>query len=85
MYLELLAQCFEVEDRQETAELDARETPEGVARLSAPLRLRAENTERDTRWRPLRPGTLAGLAKRSPGGAEERRTPCNAVHPALPQ
>ncbi len=28
---------------------------------------------------------LAGLADRSPEGAEERRTPCNAVHPALPQ
>ncbi len=31
--LELLAQCPEVEDRQETAELAARETPEGVAML----------------------------------------------------
>ncbi len=67
------------------AELAARETPEGVARLSAPLHFRVESTERNTRWRPLRPGTLAGLAERSPEGAEERRTPRNAVHPALPQ
>ncbi len=85
VYLELLARCPEAEDRQETAELDAQEIPEGVARLSAPLRFRAENTERDTRWRPLRPGKLAGLAERSPEGAEERRTPCNVVHTALPQ
>ncbi len=32
--LELLARCPEAEDRQETAKLAARETPEGVARLS---------------------------------------------------
>ncbi len=74
-----------MEDRQETTDVAAREIPEGVARLSAWLRFRAERTERGTRGRPLRPGTLAGLAERSPEGAEERRTPCNAVHPALPQ
>ncbi len=34
---------------------------------------------------PLRPGTLAGLADWSPEGTEERRAPCNAVYPALPQ
>ncbi len=83
--LELLDQCPDTEDRQETTDLAAREIPEGVARLSAPLRFRVERTERGTRGRPLRPGTLAGLAERSPEGAEERWTPCNAVHPALPQ
>ncbi len=83
--LELLAQCPEAEDRQETADLAALETPEGVASLSAPLRFRAEETERSARWRPLRPGTLAGLADWSPEGTEERRAPCDAVYSALPQ
>ncbi len=40
--LELLARCSEAEDRQEMA----RETPEWVARLSAPLRSQAEETEK---------------------------------------
>ncbi len=85
MCLELPDRCPDTEDRQEATDVAAREIPEGVARLSAPLRFRAERTERGTRGRPLRPGALAGLAERSPEGAEERRTPCNAVHPALPQ
>ncbi len=68
-----------------TTDVAAWEIPEGVARLSTPLRLQAERTERGPRGRPLHPGALAGLAERSPEGAEERRTPCNAVHPALPQ
>ncbi len=83
--LELLDRCPDTEDRQEATDVAAREIPESVARLSAPLRFRAEGTEKDTRGRPLRPGALAGLAERSQEGAEERRTPCNAVHPALPQ
>ncbi len=83
--LELLDRCPDTEGRQETTNADAREIPEGVARLSAPQRFRVERTERSTRGRPLHPGALAGLAERSPEGAEERRTPCNAVHPALPQ
>ncbi len=62
VYLELLARCPEAEDRQGTAALATLETPEGVASLSALLRFQAEETERSTRWRPLRPGTLAGLA-----------------------
>ncbi len=85
VYLELLDRCPDTEDRQEATDVAAREIPEGVARLSAPLRFRAERTEKSTRGRPLRPGTLAGLAGRSPEGAEKRRTPCNAVHPVLPQ
>ncbi len=83
--LELLDRCPDMEGRQETTDVAAREIPEGVARLSAPLRFRAERTERSTRGRPLHPGALAELAERSPEGAEERRTLCNAVHPALPQ
>ncbi len=83
--LELLARCPEAEDRQGTAALAALETPEGVASLSVPLRFQAGETERSARWRPLLPGTLAGLADRSPEGTEERRAPCNAVYPALPQ
>ncbi len=71
--------------RQGTADLAALETPEGVASLPAPLHFWAEETERNARWRPLRPGTLAGLADWSPEGAEERRAPCNAVYTALPQ
>ncbi len=85
VYLELLAQCPEVEDRQGTAALAALETPKGLASLSAPLRFRAEETERCTSWRPLRPGPLAGLADRSPEGTEDRRATCNVVYPALPQ
>ncbi len=61
------------------------ETPEGAVSLSAPLRFWAEETERSARWRPLRPGTLAGLADRSPEGTEKRRAPCDAVYTALPQ
>ncbi len=71
--------------RQGTADLAALETPEGVASLPAPLHFWAEETERNARWRPLRPGTLAGLADWSPEGTEERRAPCNAVYTALPQ
>ncbi len=65
--------------RQGTADLAALETPEGVASFPAPLHFWAEETERSARWRPLRPGTLAGLADWSPEGTEERRAPCNAV------
>ncbi len=83
--LELLARCPEAENRQGTAALAALETPEGVASLSVPLRFRAGETERSARWRPPRPGTLAGLADRSPEGTEERRAPCDAVYTALPQ
>ncbi len=83
--LELLARWPEVEDWQETAEPAALETPEGVASLSAPLRFRVEETERSARWRPLHPGTLAGLADWSPKGTEERRAQCYAVYPARPQ
>ncbi len=85
VYLERLVWCPEVEDRQETADLAAMETPEGVASLPAPLHFWAEETERSARWRPLRPGTLAGLADGSPEGTEERRAPCNAVYSTLPQ
>ncbi len=84
VYLERLARCPEAEDRQETANIAALETPEWVASLSAPLRFQVEETERSARWRPLRPGTLAGLADRSPEGTEKRRAPCDAVYTALP-
>ncbi len=46
MYLELLAQCPEVEERQGTAALASLETPKGAASLSAPLHFREEETER---------------------------------------
>ncbi len=85
VYLERLARCPGTEDRQGTADLAALETPEGVASFPAPLHFWAEETERNARWRPLRPGTLAGLADWSPEGTEERRAPCNAVYTALPQ
>ncbi len=62
VYLERLARCPEVGDRQEMADLAALETPEGVASLPARLHSWAEETERSARWRPLYPGTLAGLA-----------------------
>ncbi len=62
MYLERLARYPGAGDRQGTADLAALETPEGVASLPAPLHFWAEETERSARWRPLRPGTLAGLA-----------------------
>ncbi len=65
VYLEL-ALCPEAGDRQETANLSALETPEGVASLPAPLHFWAEETERSALRRPLRPGTLAGLADQSP-------------------
>ncbi len=64
--LELLSLCPGTEDQQETAEPAALETAEGMVSLSVPLRFLAEETERSARWRPLRPGTLAGLADRSP-------------------
>ncbi len=83
--LELLARCPDVEDRQETTGPAALGTPEGAASLSAPLCLWAEETERSSRWRPLHPETLAGLADRSPEGTEETWAPCNAVYAALPQ
>ncbi len=54
VYLELLARCFEVGDRQEMADLAALETPEGVASLPTPLYFWAEETERSAHWRPLR-------------------------------
>ncbi len=86
VYLEWLARCPEAEDRHGTAALAASRDPQkGVASLSAPLRFRAEETVRSARWRPLRPGTLAGLADWSPEDTEERRAPCNAVYSALPQ
>ncbi len=85
VYLERLARCPGAEDRQGMADLAALETPEGVASLPAPLHFWAEETARSACWRPLRPGTLAGLADWSPEGTEERRAPCNAVYPALPQ
>ncbi len=85
VYLELLARCPKVEDRQGTATLAALETPKKAANLSAPLHFWVEETERRARWRPLRPGTLAGLADRSPEGTEEKRAPCNAVYTALTQ
>ncbi len=44
--LELLDRCPDTEDRQEATDVAAREIPEGVARLSAPLRFRAERTEK---------------------------------------
>ncbi len=72
VHLERLAQCPVAEDRQETADLAALETPEGVASLPAPLRFRAEETERSARWRPPRPGTLAD---RSPEGTVHRFSP----------
>ncbi len=62
MYLERLAWCPEAGDWQERANLAALKTPEGVASLPAPLHFWAEETERSARWRPLCPGTLAGLA-----------------------
>ncbi len=80
VYLEWLAHCPEAGDRQETADLAALKTHEGVASLPAPLHFWAEETERSARWRLLRPGTLAGLADRSPEGTEERRAPCDAVY-----
>ncbi len=71
MYLEQLARCPEAGDWQEIADLAGLKTPEGVVSLPAPLRFWAEETERSARWRPLRPGALAGLADRSPEGTEE--------------
>ncbi len=65
-------------------QLAARETLNGVARLSAPLRSRVDKTERHPRLSPLHPGTLAALAERSHEDAEERRTLCNVVHPLFP-
>ncbi len=56
--------------------------------MAAPKRVRVpvqEETDRSARWRTLRPGTLAGLAVRSPEGTEERWAQCNAVYTVLPQ
>ncbi len=78
-------ECPEAGDRQETADLAALKTPEGVVSLPAPLHFWAEETERSARWRLLHPGTLAGLADRSPEGTEERRAPCDVVYTALSQ
>ncbi len=64
--LELLVRCPGAEDQQEMAEPAALETPEGGVSLSVPLRFWAEETERSAHWRPLRPGTLAGLKHQSP-------------------
>ncbi len=77
--LELLARCPEVEDRQGMAGLVALKTLKWAASLSVSLCFRAEETERSSGRRPLRPGTLAGLADRSPESTEERRAPCNAA------
>ncbi len=85
VYLERLAWCPEAGDRQEMADLATIETPVGVTSLPALLHYWAEETERSARWRPLRPGTLAGLADRSPEGTEERWAPYDAVYTALPQ
>ncbi len=85
VYLELLARFPEVEDWQGTAAVAALETLKGEASLSALLRFRAEETERSARWRPLRPGTLARLADRSPEGTEDIRAPCKAVYPLFPR
>ncbi len=85
VYLERLARCPEARDRQETPDLAALETPEGVASLPAPLHFWAEETKRSAYWRLLHHGTLAGLADRSPEGTEERRAPCDAVYTSLPQ
>ncbi len=68
VYLERLARFPEVGDRQEMADLAALESPEGVASLPAPLHFWVEEIERSARWTPQRPGTLAGLADRSPEG-----------------
>ncbi len=68
VYLEHLARFPEVGDRQETADLAAVESPEGVASLPAPLHFWVEEIERSARWRPQHSGTLAGLADRSPEG-----------------
>ncbi len=62
VYLELLARCPEAEDRQGMADLAALETTKWAASLSAPLHFQVEETDRNACWRPLRPGTLAGLA-----------------------
>ncbi len=70
--------------RQDKSELVALETPEGVVSRSAPLHFRAEETGGSTRWRPLCPGTLAGLEDRSPEGTKERRAWCTAVYAVLP-
>ncbi len=77
VYLERLARCPEAEDGRSSC---SRDPQKGVASLSAPLRFRAEETERSEC-----PGTLAGLAGWSPEGTEERRAPYNAVYSALPQ
>ncbi len=62
----LLARCPGADDQQDTAKPAALKTPEGVVSLSVPIRFLAEETERSTCWSPLCPGTLAGLADRSP-------------------
>ncbi len=61
--LELLPRC----PGAIVAEPAALETSEEVVSISVPLHFQAGETERIARWRPLRPGTLAGLAVRSSG------------------
>ncbi len=63
VYLEWLARCPEAGDRRETADLAALESPEGVASIPAPLHFWVEETERSARWRPLRPGRMAGICR----------------------
>ncbi len=67
--------CPEARDRQEMTDLAALETPEGVVILPTPLHFWAEETERSAHWRPLRPGTLAGLALRRDDHHVMRCTP----------
>ncbi len=80
MYLERLARGPEAGDRQEMADLAALETSEGVASLPTLLLFWSEETERSARWRRLYPGTLAGLADRSPEGTEESWAQCDVVY-----
>ncbi len=82
---ELLARCFEAEDRQGTADLAALNTFLEVASLSRQLRFRAE-AEEETRWRSMCPGPrVAGEMERSPVDTEERRVPYTEVCTALLQ
>ncbi len=62
VYLELLAQCPEAEDRLGTANLAALETSKQVASLPVPLRFQAE-TERSAHRKSLSPETPGGLAE----------------------
>ncbi len=79
----LLARSPGADDQQDTAEPATLETPEGVVSLSVPIRFLADETERSTCWRPLCPGTLSGLADRSPvllffcNIKQQKRAVCN--------